>query len=614
MDSKITNISIFIDGMTCSSCEARIESMLNKQAGILKAKVSLAAGKADITYDEALISEAKIFSAIEKLGYHAAHSKSNEKKNKFNRSEKKDALKIDQLIGIGIIIFALYMIIKHTVGFNFIPEINQSMGYGVLFVVGLLTSLHCVAMCGGINLSQCISYQENGGGTGGKLRPSLMYNAGRVISYTIVGGIVGGIGSVVSFSGMAKGIVAVLAGVFMIVMGLNMLNVFPWLRRFNVSMPKSIGKKLYSGDGRKGPFYVGLLNGLMPCGPLQSMQLYALGTGSIAAGAASMFFFSLGTVPLMFGLGAVSTMLSKKFTGKLMKVSAILVVVLGVLMISRGMSLSGLNTAFASTPKNSNVAAVSQDVQTVEIQLGSSSYAPITVQKGIPVRFIINAEQQNINGCNGTVIIPKYGIEKELKAGQNVIEFTPEETGKVPYSCWMGMIRSTINVVDDITQVKQEDISEADSQGLTGSASCCAGGANVKSLSDTAIEDIYVAKAENNLQTVKIAVDENGYTPNIIVLQKGIKAKFVFDAKNLNSCNSTVVFPEYQGSINLGAGQLETPELEVSDNFGFSCSMGMLTGYVKVVDDINQIDLEAVKAEAQNYSPTGSSGSGSCCN
>jgi plastocyanin domain-containing protein len=391
-----------------------------------------------------------------------------------------------------------------------------------------------------------------------------------------------------------------------------MLNIFPWLRKFNIRMPKFIGQKIYSGKVNRGPFYVGLLNGFMPCGPLQSMQLYALGTGSFIAGATSMFFFSLGTVPLMFGLGALSTILSKKFTNNLLKFSAILVIVLGVGMISRGMSLSGFNTVLASTG-NTNLAKIDGNVQTISIDLSSSKYQPITVQKGIPVRFIINAAQENINGCNGTVIIPELGIEKKLIAGENVIEFLPEQTGTIPYSCWMGMIRSKINVVDDITQVKASDVKQSDDATALGAGgSCCSGSANANFISDTSVDEIYVAKSENGLQTVNITVDEKGFNPNVIVLQKGEKVKFKFDPKSLNQCNNIVIFPEYGGGLDLSNGELETPELEVSQDFGFTCGMSMLNVYVKVVDDISTIDKEAILKEANAYIPAVSSGSGGC--
>ena len=88
------------------------------------------------------------------------------------------------------------------------------MGYGILFFIGILTSLHCVAMCGGISLSVCVRHKTSGNDSKFvKLKPALLYNGGMVIAYTIVGGIAGGLGSFISFSGTAKGIVAIISGI-----------------------------------------------------------------------------------------------------------------------------------------------------------------------------------------------------------------------------------------------------------------------------------------------------------------------------------------------------------------------------------------------------------------
>ena len=474
---KMTKIELIVQGMTCSSCELRIENALKKLEGVIDIKAEYSKSKALVTYDSDVIELAEILDAVSKAGYKASE-KNSTKADSTKKSESEQSKgSINQLVGIGIILLALYVIIKNTIGFNFIPEVDQSMGYGILFVVGLLTSLHCIAMCGGINLSQCVAYKSSSGSGTGNLKPSFLYNSGRVVSYTVIGGIVGGIGSVVSFSGGAKGIGAIIAGLFMVVMGINMLNIFPWLKRFNPRMPKIFGNKIYNNNGKNGPFYVGLLNGLMPCGPLQAMQLYALGTGSIAAGALSMFLFSMGTVPLMFGFGAISSMLGKKFTGKLLKVSAMLVMILGFIMMGRGLTLSGINTTFADSSPRGNVAAVQSGIQVVAIDLKPNRYDPIVVQKGIPVKFIINAEAENINGCNNAIIIPEYNIEKSLEPGENIIEFTPEKAGNIPYSCWMGMIGGSIKVVDDLSLVTPLDINTAESGTVTGGGfgggSCC---------------------------------------------------------------------------------------------------------------------------------------------
>jgi sulfite exporter TauE/SafE/copper chaperone CopZ len=479
MEQNIIRKVLQIEGMTCTGCELRIENTLKKLDGIQNVKAIFSSSNVYVTYDMNLISLDKIINSIEQLDYRVKN-KPDGMESISDSSEagtKPDKNKIVQVSGIIVIILALYMIIKNTVGFNFIPQVNQSMGYGILFFIGLLTSLHCVAMCGGINLSLCVKYNESDGISNiSKLKPSILYNTGRVISYTIIGGIVGGIGSVISFSGTAKGIVAVISGVFMIIMGLNMLNIFTGLRKLNPRMPKIFAKKVHANSKNRGPLYVGLLNGLMPCGPLQAMQIYALGTGSIAAGALSMFLFSLGTVPLMFGFGAISSFLSSKFTRRMMKVSAVLVMALGVVMLSRGMALSGINTniVLASSPSSSSgVAKIEGNVQVVTTKLESGRYTPIVVQKGIPVRWTISASESDLNGCNNSINLPEYNIEnKSLVPGDNIIVFTPEKEGKYIYTCWMGMISSNITVVDDVNNVNPENVK----QPAAGNAGGCCGG------------------------------------------------------------------------------------------------------------------------------------------
>jgi len=479
VEQKIVSKILQIDGMTCTSCEMRIENKLKKMEGIIKVKAIYSSSNVYVTYDANIIGLDAIIETIEELDYKVKNKPGNHTVTiqKDRNTASDDKMPINQLLGIGIIILAIYMIIKNTIGFNFIPQVNQNMGYGILFVVGLITSLHCVAMCGGINLSQCVSYKQAEGDTSkiSKLKPSLMYNAGRVLAYTIIGGIVGTLGSVVSFSGTAKGIVAILSGVFMVIMGLNMLNIFPWLRKFNPHMPKIFGNKIHNNNGKHGPLYVGLLNGLMPCGPLQAMQIYALGTGGFLAGALSMLVFSLGTVPLMFGFGAISSFLSGKFTHRMMKVSAVLVMMLGVIMLNRGLSLSGINVAYAATGGAGNVAKIEGNVQVVTTNLDSGRYSPIIVQKGIPVKWNMKADAKSINGCNETLTIPKYNLQVKLVPGDNFIEFTPEEDGNIPYTCWMGMISSNIKVVPDITNVSSSDIAQSNdssSSGVSGGGCC----------------------------------------------------------------------------------------------------------------------------------------------
>jgi sulfite exporter TauE/SafE len=260
-----------------------------------------------------------------------------------------------------LLIIAVYLVLNHLGVFYLFPVADEQTALPVLFLTGLLTSVHCVSMCGGINISQCAGAGQTAatGTTAAastRLLPSLAYNGGRVISYTLIGGAVGALGSAITPSGAFRGIVALAAAFFMLIMGLNMLGLFPALRNLMPRNPfplRRLPAFFYSGIDRtgtqnragpgKGPFVVGLLNGLMPCGPLQAMQLYALSTGSFFLGALSMLLFSLGTTPLMFGLGALSSILSARFTRIMMRVSAALVIILGIMMLNNGLALSGLN-------------------------------------------------------------------------------------------------------------------------------------------------------------------------------------------------------------------------------------------------------------------------------
>lgn len=484
MSSKAIVTTLYIDNMTCVHCETTIENALSGIIGIDNVKASYSLGTVIITFRPDEIELEQIEELIEKQDYYVkrekVNNKSNNKSNNNNKnshlnsinSEKvikdekpKTSMDIKNIVGIVIIIFSMYTIINHlglTNIFNAFPIAKEGMGYGMLFVIGLLTSVHCVAMCGGICITQCASNEGKYATYNSQfaaIRPSLLYNLGRVISYTVIGGFVGALGSVVSFSGTMKGFVQIIAGIFMVIMGLNMLNVFPWLRKFNPRMPKIFAQKIYKQKAKNSsPLYIGLLNGLMPCGPLQAMQLYALSTGDPIKGAVSMFLFSIGTFPLMFAFGALTSFLNKKFTGKMMKLSAILVLVLGVFMFNSGAVLSGftlpLFSTMTSTTSASSIATIKDGVQTVTTVLNPGSYEPIVVQKGVPVKWIIKAKEGVINGCNNSIVIPKFNIQQDISEGDTVIEFTPANSGTVPFSCWMGMIRSKITVVDDLKTVE----------------------------------------------------------------------------------------------------------------------------------------------------------------
>jgi plastocyanin domain-containing protein len=221
---------------------------------------------------------------------------------------------------------------------------------------------------------------------------------------------------------------------------------------------------------------------------------------------------------------------------------------------------------------------------------------------------MINAPAGSINGCNNRMIIREYGIEHRFTPGENVIEFTPARTGKFPYSCWMGMIRSSITVVEEgqILAAPAEPDTAPSPAGVT-------------------IPTDRVALAEiqeGGYQTVSIDLRDDGIDPAILVLQRGIPAVWTINNDSLDPGNSRLVFPAYYTQIDMEQGdngiQLTTP----SEDFDFSTADNIFYGYVKVVDDLAAVDIEAVKAEVAEfetliypgaYFEAAYSGQGSCC-
>lgn len=300
-------IYIRIDGMTCENCRFKVTNELKKICNVKK--ITFERNIAEIEYNEKL-DKKKIVDSIIELDYYTNLDMVSDDKKILRK-----AISGFEIIYIGVIIITFSIILNTIFGFNVfnaIPKIDSKVTYAMLFFTGLLTSIHCVSMCGAINLVASSSINRN-------VKKPILYNLGRLLSYTIIGGLVGLLGSTFSINTYAQSLIITLAAVLMFLMALNMAGVINFTIKIHSS--KLFGKS-------RGPFILGILNGLMPCGPLQAMQIYALSTGSFIYGALSMFLFCLGTIPLMLFMGMISNFLSNKRRNFLNKVSIVLILIL----------------------------------------------------------------------------------------------------------------------------------------------------------------------------------------------------------------------------------------------------------------------------------------------
>lgn len=423
-------IYIKIEGMHCSHCETTIKNTLLKVHNI--ESIELNGNIAYITYKKEL-NKNKLIKAINEKGYLTKEEYINEDINKL-----KNNIKLKEFILITLIILIIIIGINKLFDFNIfnaIPTIDSSITYSMLFLTGLLTSIHCISMCGAINLMATINTSSKI-----SIKRPLLYNIGRVLSYTLIGGIVGLIGSILSISTTISGIIILIASILMFLMALNMLGLIR-LKRIKIFNFKS---KSHNA------FVIGLLNGFMPCGPLQAMQVYALSTGSFMRGAFSMFLFGLGTIPLMLSTGIILNLVKGKGRIIINKIASVLILILSLVMLNR--SLLTLNIDIFKCFNNYDsftASTIENGIQTIEFDLSYDNYQDIILQKDIPVKMIIHVDKKNLTGCNNEIIIKEFNIKQELKVGDNIIEFTPTKEMTFYYTCWMNMIKNTIKVIDN---------------------------------------------------------------------------------------------------------------------------------------------------------------------
>ena len=479
--------TIQIEGMHCNSCERIIEEALKDK--VQDIQVSYSRGEAEVEYNPERILLSEIKDIIKKSGY----SIKGEEELKIKKSKKEESVKGEKrkparnksdYIAIAIIIvgigFFLYWIYGFIGGFNLeIPGIGESGSILVLFIVGLLTGFHCVSMCGAF----VVGYTTKNAEKGHKgFKQHFVYGGAKVLSYAIIGGIFGLIGGVLAFSVGRRAGVAIFAGLFMIAFALSMMGV-KFFRRFQFN-PKFLtrwtAKTTHDSKGYyKAPFMTGILSGLfIACGPLQALYLYAAGTGNFLTGFLSLGAFGLGTLPVLIGFGSLTSVISKSATRRILKITAIIVLILGLVMLNRGLTLIGSPVSYDALKATvmggsvSGSSVISGDFQEVRMEVDRYGWEPnsFVLKKGIPVKWIIDVKQ--LTGCNNEIVVPSYNIDIKLKRGINTVEFTPEKVGTIRWSCWMGMIPGSFIVTDTGTASQRE----IESATPVASGSCGCGG------------------------------------------------------------------------------------------------------------------------------------------
>src|SRR3989344_1095864 len=313
-----------VSGMHCASCVVLTQSELNDVPGVAAAKSSLATHSVQVTGDFGDKTPEHIARDLSEVLKPHGYTLSTDKQA---HSVKWADFKWAFPIAIGFIV--LFIVLQKL---GIVNLVNTSqVGYGTAFIIGMIASVStCMAVVGGLVLSMSANFAKEGD----KVKPQILFHVGRLVSFFVLGGVIGSLGAVFQLGVTGTLILSVIFALVLLVLGINLLDVFPWAKRLQPTMPKFISSHVHglkNVNHTLTPILIGIATFFLPCGFTQSMQIYTLTTGSFVAGALIMSAFALGTLPVLALLSFGSVGIHKKAQSAIFfKTAGIVVVFFGL--------------------------------------------------------------------------------------------------------------------------------------------------------------------------------------------------------------------------------------------------------------------------------------------
>lgn len=538
MEKKIVPIR----GMHCRSCEILIEEKLKEIPGIKNINVSYKKQQVEFFLNDPATIE-QVHNAISDAGYKIGR----EEKDWISRNLKD----YKDLALAAVILIALYIIAKKFGLINLsIGSRSNPTNLLVVLTVGLTAGVStCMALVGGLILGISARHSEKHptATPAQKFRPHLFFNLGRILSYALLGGLIGLIGKAFQLSGSVLGLMIIIVGLVMLALGVQLTGIFPRISSASLTLPTSISKlfglkkhhqKEYS---HLNSMLVGALTFFLPCGFTQAMQLYAMSTGNFWSGAAIMGVFALGTAPGLLGVGGLASFIRGTWAQKFFKFVGLLVVILALVNISNGLNLTGWKVfSIKKSVSADSAVKVENGFQIVNMTQNTLGYKPnkFTIRKGIPVKWIIDA--QDTSSCSGSIVASKIDVQKFLKPGINEIQFTPTEIGEIKFSCSMGMYTGKFTVIENDLPANTIKSSELSASSKTSSTE-----------ENSSVENVSTSTPSKDVQLIKanfIATNINSTTdifPSEFTVAAGKPVRMeIFAEIDGEGCMSTIKIPK----------------------------------------------------------------------
>lgn len=325
-----------VHGMHCNACVVLTESELKDHELVEHAVADLKTCCVEVHGNFGDKTQEEVAAELSKVMEPHGYKLSLEKEQKgVSWSDFKIALPF----AIGFMAFFVILQKLGLVNLVTTGEVNL----GTAFLIGLIASVStCMAVVGSLVLSVSANY----GKEGDKVRPQVLFHIARLIAFFILGGAIGALGSAFQLGATGTFLMSFIVALVMLVLGINLLDVFPWAKKLQPTLPKFLSNHLLEVkklNHTLTPVLLGIITFFLPCGFTQSMQLYALSTGSFFTGAMTMFVFALGTLPVLVLLSFGSLGIKDKVqSGVFFKTAGLVVIFFALLNLINSFVVIGL--------------------------------------------------------------------------------------------------------------------------------------------------------------------------------------------------------------------------------------------------------------------------------
>ena len=450
--APLGTIVVPIAGMTCRSCERRIERHVRAIPNVERAVASASRAHVEVT-TRGPVSGVDLAEAIEAAGYSVGRTP-------WLTRDSQAWL----AAGSGLVLIVAVAILAELTGLagfaSGAGDIREG-GVVVAALLGLAAGVStCMALVGGLVLALSAAAaadraDEDDPSIAARLRPTATFLAGRVAGFAVLGAGLGALGSRVVLPPVAIAILMIVVALVMTILGIRLTGLSPRIAAWSPTLPGGIGARLGIDGGGVSTYSdtraaaLGAASFFLPCGFTQAVQIYALSTGSPIVAGAIMAAFAIGTVPGLLTLGGLPSLLPRTSRPAFLRTIGVVVIGFALLNGMAGLRLAGLMPEFGTAAASAPDVTTAAGVQTLRTSQVSDGYVPanVSIYAGVPTRWVIDSKDGG--SCAVFLQVPSLGIAVTLQPGENVIDLPALQSGRVQYMCSMGMYGGQLTVVDE---------------------------------------------------------------------------------------------------------------------------------------------------------------------